>query len=297
MFLTKAALLGARVLRKAARLLESFGDAQTVAIRRSMGCHDMSVHPDELHYFEQYWAAIEPALEAHLPLHAGTVLDLGCGQGRMTVPVARWLRSGEVTGVDLTPSAIQAARTYASVAGVRGVTFVDGDALEFAAAVAANAVDAVLMLEVPFFMPRYRELIRRAGVILKPGGLLAVSFRPQYYNLLGAVRAGDWASSRLVRDVREGHWLGGSSWFSWHTPEDVRTLLVEAGFRVDSVLGIGQFSGIEGDPLSAIAQPSKLSPEARAQLLSLELSMAEEYPGNGRYILALATKPLEALKQ
>jgi SAM-dependent methyltransferase len=293
--IAKAAHLGARVLRKLARGLEAASGAQTRDIHRSMAAYDMAGRSDETHYLAQYWAFIEPALQAHLPSRSGRILDLGCGQGRLTVPLARWLQGGAVTGVDLTPSAIAAARAYASEAGVRA-TFVEGDALAFANAIEDASVDAVFMLEISFFMPRYRELIARAAKLLKPGGLLAVSFRGQYFNLLGAARAGDWASARLTRDAREGHWLGGTTWFSWHTPDDVRGIIAAEGLRLDALRGIGVLSGIENDPLSLIAQPSVLDDAARAQLLDLELSLAEAYAGNGRYILALSTKPqLEAV--
>jgi SAM-dependent methyltransferase len=293
--IAKAAHLGARVLRKLARGLESAAGAQTRDIHRSMAAYDMAGRPDETHYLAQYWAAIEPALAAHLPSRTGRILDLGCGQGRLTVPLARWLEGGNVTGVDLTPSAVAAARAYAAEAGVRA-TFIDGDALAFANGIDEGSIDAVFMLEISFFMPRYRELLARAAKLLRPGGLLGVSFRGQYFNLLGAARAGDWASARLTRDAREGHWLGGTTWFSWHTPDDVRALIAAEGLHLDALRGIGVLSGIENDPLSLIAQPSRLDDDARAQLLELELSLAETYAGNGRYILVLSTKPqLEAV--
>lgn len=79
-------------------------------------------------------------------------------------------------------------------------------------------------------------------------------------------------------------------WFSWHTATDIRQLLAENGFAVSRLYGIGIASGIEGDPMSCIAQPSKLSPVGQSQLIDLEMSLAEQYADCGRYILAIARR-------
>jgi SAM-dependent methyltransferase len=56
------------------------------------------------------------------------VLELACGTGRLTIPVAQ---SGvEIVGLDLTPSMLAHARTKAEAAGVK-IEFVEGDCREF----------------------------------------------------------------------------------------------------------------------------------------------------------------------
>ena len=54
----------------------------------------------------------------------GPALDLGCGTGRWSVEMAR--RGWQVSGVDLVPKAIRAARSRAQDAGV-DVAFFEGD--------------------------------------------------------------------------------------------------------------------------------------------------------------------------
>lgn len=54
----------------------------------------------------------------------GSALDLGCGTGRWSVELAR--RGWQVTGVDVVPKAIHAARRRAREAGV-DIAFVEGD--------------------------------------------------------------------------------------------------------------------------------------------------------------------------
>jgi ubiquinone/menaquinone biosynthesis C-methylase UbiE len=66
----------------------------------------------------------EVALLDTLPRGA-MVLDLGCGSERFSVGAA--LRGFNVTGLDITPKAIEAARKKASEEGTRNVTFIEGD--------------------------------------------------------------------------------------------------------------------------------------------------------------------------
>lgn len=56
------------------------------------------------------------------------VLELACGTGRLTIPIAQ---SGvEIVGLDLSPSMLAHARTKAEAAGVK-IEFVEGDCREF----------------------------------------------------------------------------------------------------------------------------------------------------------------------
>jgi 2-polyprenyl-3-methyl-5-hydroxy-6-metoxy-1,4-benzoquinol methylase len=62
---------------------------------------------------------LEAAREAQ-----GRVLELGCGSGRLTIPMA--LQGSEIVGVDLSRAMLEAARAKASAAGVE-VQWVAGD--------------------------------------------------------------------------------------------------------------------------------------------------------------------------
>jgi 2-polyprenyl-3-methyl-5-hydroxy-6-metoxy-1,4-benzoquinol methylase len=282
-------LLSARVLRKAAHRLEQTASAQTVAIRQAMARHDMVANADEAYYAEQYWRFLLPELERRFPDRKARVLDLGCGQGRLSLPVAKWV-SGSVIGVDITPEAIEAARGYAGARGLRNLTFITEDAVDYLCRTERGSFDLIIATEITFFMPRYRQMLSAVAHALAPGGFLFISFRSQYYYLLSSIGSRDWVSARLVRDQREGNWSGSSTWFSWHTVDDARKLLHEAGLGVEWVAGIGIASGIEGDPLAVLAQPSSLTQRDRAELMELEISLAPSYPEVGRYLIAVATK-------
>ena len=55
---------------------------------------------------------LEAAKEAE-----GRVLELGCGSGRLTIPIA--LQGSEIVGVDLSRAMLDAARAKASAAGAK----------------------------------------------------------------------------------------------------------------------------------------------------------------------------------
>jgi SAM-dependent methyltransferase len=63
----------------------------------------------------------------------GDVLELACGTGRVTIPVAQGLASSDrtVTGLDLAPAMLEAARTKSDAVGV-APDFVLGDMRRFA---------------------------------------------------------------------------------------------------------------------------------------------------------------------
>jgi len=65
--------------------------------------------------------AIAAMLGRDVPLTS--VLDFGCGAGRLTIPLAR--RAVRVVGCDIAPSVLEHARKNAEEAGLSNVTFVE----------------------------------------------------------------------------------------------------------------------------------------------------------------------------
>src|SRR5258708_31796979 len=86
------------------------------AVVRIMDGYDMVKEPDEPYYGRQYLRFILPELERRYPERRTRILDLGCGQGRLALPLARWSSQGggTVVGVDLTPAAVAKAERYAA---------------------------------------------------------------------------------------------------------------------------------------------------------------------------------------
>lgn len=258
----------------------------------AMTKYDMVSRPDEPYYARQYLHWILSELSTSYPDRRVKILDLGCGQGRLSLPLAEWCATegGEVTGVDFTPTAVEKARNYAMARGLSNVSFQHGDVLTVAQEMADASVDAVLLIEVTFVLPSYREVLHEIHRILRPGGLLFISFRSQYYNLLHSVRSRRWDSAEMVTVHREGHIFSGPGWFSWQTPEDICRLITESRLHLIKLCGIGICSGIEGDPLAAIVRPSQLSVDEQDRLMQIECAAAEYYAVCGRYILAIVRR-------
>ncbi len=101
-----------------------------------------------------------------------TALDLGCGEGRHTILLARL--GYAVTALDLEPLALAKARAFARKAGVRA-RFIKGDALSLR--LPSASFDLVLDYGcfhhlIPSDWPRYLHEITR---VLKPRGHLVLS--------------------------------------------------------------------------------------------------------------------------
>ncbi len=118
----------------------------------------------------------EPAV--HLVRHAGIkpgqrVLDVACGTGVVAITSAR--RGAQVTGLDLTPELLTAARENARLAEVE-VDWREGDVeqLPFEAA----AFDVVVSQFGHMFAPRPEVAVSEMLRVLKPGGVIAFSTWP-----------------------------------------------------------------------------------------------------------------------
>lgn len=268
------------------------GASHKASVIRSMTKYDMVKHPDEPYYARQYLHWILPELTNRYPDRNIQILDLGCGQGRLSLPMAEWCAAsqGMVTGVDITPAAIDRARSYAAERSATNASFRERDVLEFAQAREDASADAILLIEVSFILPSYRQVLSETARILRPDGVLFAAFRSQYFNLLHMVSGRLWDAAETVLAEREGHIFGGPTWLGWQTPEDIHQLLAESGLSVLKLRGIGACSGVKGDSLASVARPSQLSSDEQDRLMKIECEIAEQYAGCGRYILAIAEK-------
>jgi SAM-dependent methyltransferase len=195
-----------------------------------------------------------PLLEAdyqfvlrHLP-GTGRVLDLGCGTGRVAVPLAA--RGDRVVGVDLSEEMLRLAGAKATAAGVRldrlKANIVELDGL------CDGAFDAVLCLFSTLGMvtgaKNRGRVVGHAFRLLRPGGLLVLHAHNRWHNL--RTRTGRrW----VVRDVARsllgrpdaGDWLmehhdGQTGWpVHLFTRREAVGLMKGGGFRVVEVRPVG----------------------------------------------------------
>ncbi len=106
-----------------------------------------------------------------LNLPAGAhVLDVACGTGNLTIPLAR--RGAVATGVDIAANLLQQARERANNEGL-DVSFDEGDAEQLPYEDAS--FDAVVTMFGAMFAPRPEVVAAEFARVLKPGGMLAMA--------------------------------------------------------------------------------------------------------------------------
>jgi SAM-dependent methyltransferase len=101
-------------------------------------------------------------------------LDLGCGTGQLTVPIAARVRA--VIGVDPEPDMLVRARQSAAEREIRNVTWLlgaDTDVPAIASLLGDGRLGVVTVGQALHWM-RYRELIPALVPLLRPGGGIAV---------------------------------------------------------------------------------------------------------------------------
>jgi SAM-dependent methyltransferase len=109
------------------------------------------------------------------------VLSLGCGIGDTEVLLAPHV--GELTGLDLSPSAIRQAKLDA--AHLKNIRFIEGTLDN--AQIEPASFDVVIAIFFLHHLPdTIPELARQIGKILKPGGVF-YSLDPSRYRLSGAI--------------------------------------------------------------------------------------------------------------
>ncbi len=114
-----------------------------------------------------------------LPLPAeGTALDVACGTGNITLPLAR--KGLTVTGVDIAPNLLEQARARAVSEGL-AIQFDEGDVEQLPYADAS--FDVVTTMFGAMFAPRPEVVAKELARVLKPGGLLAMgNWNPESFS-------------------------------------------------------------------------------------------------------------------
>jgi trans-aconitate 2-methyltransferase len=175
---------------------------------------------------QRVWAA---ELLARLRLRGDErILDVGCGDGKITADLARAVPRGAVTGIDASPEMIAFARAAFPARKFANLEFHEMDACHLRV---TQPQDVVFSNAALHWVEDHQAFLRGAAAALCPGGRLLVSCGGQgnaqdvFTALRGVMRLGLW---------REFFRRMGVPYF-FHTPGDYEKWLPRSGFGAAQV--------------------------------------------------------------
>ncbi len=173
-------------------------------------------------------------IESAKPLAGKAALDVGCGAGLLTEPLARL--GAEVTGVDAAPANAIVAARHAEGSGL-AITYLAGEL-----SAVDGRFDLVTCLEVIEHVADKPGFVAELARHLAPGGLMVLSTP----NRTDASRLWMVGAAEALGVIPKGT----HHWDDFVTPDELRELLAEAGLTMGSPSGIA-FSPFLGLHLSS----------------------------------------------
>ena len=181
------------------------------------------LNPVRLQYvrdmIDQHWQVDECSRR---PLEGKSALDVGCGAGLLTEPLARL--GATVTGIDAAPEVIAVARDHANAMGI------EIDYRNSAVEEIEGQFDLITALEVIEHVAEPQAFLDTIGRRLSPGGLV----------ILSTPNATAWSKLMMIT-LAEGLGQipkGTHDFDKFIAPEQMKQLLAKAGLTCIDVEGI-----------------------------------------------------------
>jgi ubiquinone/menaquinone biosynthesis C-methylase UbiE len=171
---------------------------------------------------ESYWNSlfdIEAIVEWLEISSSAGIVEIGCGYGTFTVPVAQ-KTAGRVYALDIEASMLDISRNNVHKARLKNVSFIQRDVLDAGTGLDSESVDLVLLFNILHFSER-RIFLAEAARILKKGGVVAilhwrkdiptprgpaVALRPDQAQILAAAENLHLSFRGNSRILRPYHW-------------------------------------------------------------------------------------------
>jgi 2-polyprenyl-6-hydroxyphenyl methylase/3-demethylubiquinone-9 3-methyltransferase len=185
------------------------------------------LNPTRLAFIRDHACAhFERDAEAARPLAGLTVLDIGCGGGLLSEPLARL--GAEVTGIDAGTAAVEAALWHADQSGL-AIDYRCATAEDLAAA--GRRFDLVANMEVVEHVADVDGFVAASCQLVKPGGAMAMATlnrTPKAFLL--AVVGAEYLLGWLPR--------GTHDWRRFLKPSELVRRLRENGLTVSELTGV-----------------------------------------------------------
>jgi len=156
------------------------------------------------------------------------ILDVGCGDGKVTAEIAQAIPQGSATGIDASAEMIAFAKETFPKGKVPNLKFqvMDARKIKF-----AKQFDVIFSNAALHWVDDHQRFLQRAGAVLKPGGRLVVSCggRGNAHDVFVAMRP----EIRLKRWSQFFRKMPSAYFF--YAPEDYQMWLPKAGFKMQMV--------------------------------------------------------------
>lgn len=176
------------------------------------------MNPCRLDYITRQIAAeYDRDLTADLPFAGLRILDIGCGGGLLSEPMARL--GADVVGADAAPRNIPVAQVHAQKSGL-SIDYRHTTAEDLAAS--GEVFDVVLNMEVVEHVADSLAYLTACQRLLKPGGLMVCStLNRNPKSFMMAIIGAEWVMRWLPK--------GTHDWAKFITPDELRALIEGAG--------------------------------------------------------------------
>jgi SAM-dependent methyltransferase len=194
--------------------------------------------------------AITSTLGREIPLNS--VLDFGCGAGRLTLPLAR--RAARVLACDVAPTILEHARQNAQEAGLHNVAFIETSELGGLQDRQFDFVCSLLTFQHVRPAEGY-QLIRALLRLLGPGGIAAIQFTLErsgggLQRLARMLHKSRFVHRAMRHDIRRPSWMQVNAYDELL----VNRIIAEAGASL-----IGRFSTTDRDTAGTVLIVQSLS--------------------------------------